>query len=109
MGLTAGRVRRVLLLLLALAFLAGSTLAATHVHAWASGAGAPGVSTDQHKGNAIDAVCPMCFGLQAGSGLPPDSLVLTRPEAVSSAPQIVATASARAPLLAFRSRAPPPG
>src|SRR5689334_10962127 len=104
----ASRIRPVLLWLLTVGYLVGSSLAATHVHAWASG-GVPAVSTDHHKGDAVEGICPICFGLHAGSGLTPDRPVLGAPKAVSPSPQIVATAPARAPLLHFRSRAPPPG
>jgi hypothetical protein len=103
------RIRRSLVALLAVAFLFGTSLAATHVHAWASGAGAPSASTDQHKGDTADTVCAICFGLHGARGLPPNAPALATSDAVAPAPPFIAGVPARTPFLAFRSRAPPPG
>jgi hypothetical protein len=103
------RIRRFFVALLALGFLAGSSVAATHIHVAARGAGAPAVSTDQHKGDAAEAICPVCVVLHAGSAPPPDAPVLAAPAPAAPAPQAGVAEVARAPRLAFRSRAPPPG
>jgi hypothetical protein len=109
MASVVARVRRFFVTLLALGFLVGSTTAATHIHPWAGGAGTPTASTDQHKGDPVEAVCPICVVLHAGGAPPPDAPVLAAPIPAAPAPQAVLAAVARGPLLAFRSRAPPPG
>jgi hypothetical protein len=105
----APRTRRFLVTLLALAFLVGSSVAATHLHVPVGGAGTPSASTDQQKGDTTEVVCPICFGFHGGGGLPPAVAAVDETKGAAPAEAGLEASFRRAPHLAFRSRAPPPG